>query len=200
MSLPQVFAVEPGAVPNQTYLRAEQTRVRRWRARLEEAAPAGLRVGLVWAGNPRRGNPAAAAVDRRRSIDPERLAPLAAAAGITFFSLQTGEAAASARTPPPGLALVDLGSRIADFRDTAAILCGLDLLITVDTAAVHLAGALGRPVWLLNRFDTDWRWGREGTGSPWYPSLRLYRQARPGDWGPAIERVAADLASVRPGA
>jgi hypothetical protein len=151
----------------------------------------------VWAGNPRRGNPAAAAVDRRRSIALARLAPLAAAGGVTFFSLQTGEAGRAAEAPPPEIRLIDLGVAIADFRDTAAILAGLDLLITVDTASVHLAGALGRPVWLMNRFDTDWRWGAEGTTSPWYPSLAIYRQERPGEWEPVIRRIAADLASAR---
>jgi ADP-heptose:LPS heptosyltransferase len=153
-------------------------------------------VGLVWAGNPRRGNPAAAAVDRRRSIELAGFAPLAASTGITFFSLQTGEAARAAKAPPPGLRLIDLAAGIGDFRDTAAILAGLNLLITVDTAAVHLAGALGRPVWLLNRFDTDWRWQTAGDGSPWYAALRIYRQPRPGEWGPVIERVAADLANA----
>jgi hypothetical protein len=156
-------------------------------------------VGLVWAGNPRRGNPAAAAVDRRRSLDLSRLAPLGAVGGATLFSLQTGEAAGAVSTVP-GLRLVDLAGAIADFRDTAAILSELDLLITVDTASVHLAGALGRPVWLMNRFDTDWRWGVEGSASPWYPTLRIYRQERPGAWDRVIERMAADLANARAGA
>ncbi len=199
MSLPALLAIEPASVPSEPYLRADPDRLVAWRARLAEAAPRGLRVGLVWAGNPRRANLAGAAVDRRRSLSLQSLAPLGGVSGVTFFALQLGQAGLEARQPPPGLRLVDLAPEIRDFRDSAAILAGLDLLISVDTAAAHLAGALGRPVWLLNRFDTDWRWLWQRVDSPWYPSLAIYRQRHPGDWPWVIERVRADLATLASG-
>jgi ADP-heptose:LPS heptosyltransferase len=111
------------------------------------------------------------------------------------------------RSLPPKAAaqLASLGRSLApedtgagDFRDTAGIVAGLDLVISVDTAVVHLAGAMGKPVWvLLPSVETDWRWGRSGRDSPWYPSARLYRQAKPGDWAPVLRKVAADLAAFQ---
>ncbi|MBI1778064.1 MAG: tetratricopeptide repeat protein [Proteobacteria bacterium] len=193
MSLPALFATEPATIPHEPYLRADPKRRQRWRARIHEAAPSGIRVGLVWAGNPRRGNTAGAAVDRRRSLSLSLLAPLGGIEGAHFFALQKGKAGLEALQPPPALGLVDLAPEIRDFRDSAAIIAELDLLISVDTAAAHLAGALGCKVWLLNRFDTDWRWLWERSDSPWYPSLTIYRQPRRGDWQATIQRVSVDL-------
>lgn len=185
-SLPLLFgttlATIPAAVP---YVTADPAAVAAWRARL--AALPGRKVGLAWAGDPRR-SLSDRAMDARRSIPLATLAPLAAIAGVTLVSLQKGAA-------PVGMALIDWTGELADFADTAALATALDLVITVDTAVAHLAGALGRPVWLLNRFDADWRWLRGRDDSPWYPTLRQFRQAAPGDWHDVVRRVAAALAA-----
>ena len=118
-----------------------------------------------------------AAVDRRRSIAPDRLAPLFGVPGLQFFSLQKDGPAAPGRFP-----LTDFMGEMGDFADTAALIANLDLVISVDTSVAHLAGALGKPVWLLDRFDPCWRWLIGRRDSPWYPTLRLFRQPRPGDW------------------
>jgi hypothetical protein len=169
----------PGGVP---YLSAEPGAVARWRARL--AGLPGLKVGLAWAGDPRPEDRAAHRVDRRRSLPLAALAPLGAVPGMAFVSLQMGDAARQS-----GVKLHDWTTELGDFADTAALVAALDLVITVDTAVVHLAGALGRPVWMLNRFDSCWRWLRGRADSPWYPSLRIFRQQAPGEWGAVVEAV-----------
>jgi ADP-heptose:LPS heptosyltransferase len=108
-----------------------------------------------------------------------------------FVSLQLGPPAAQAETAP--FPLIDVASRLTDFADTAALVATLDLIISVDTAVVHLAGALGKPTWLLSRHDACWRWGRDRDDSPWYPTMRLFRQTTPGDWAGVIQRVVAAL-------
>lgn len=184
MSLPAAFGTTLDRMPPaEPYLWGDPAEVARWRPRLEGVA--GLRVGLVWAGNPRHVN------DRNRSLPVSALTPLLAVPGIRFFSLQTGEARA---TVPAGV--TDLIDGVRDFADTAAVLAQLDLLVTVDTAVAHLAGALGRPCWLLLPYAPDWRWLLGRTDSPWYPSLRLFRQTRPGDWATAAVTVAAALRAL----
>jgi tetratricopeptide (TPR) repeat protein len=192
MSLPHALGTSLATIPAAPYLAADAARVQGWAARLP-AGP-GKRVGLVWAGSPRPNEPQNHYADRRRSLRLRSLAPLAGVPGVQFVSLQLGAPAAEAAAPPAGMALVDLTAEIADFEDTAALVAGLDLVIAVDTSVAHLAAAMGKPVWLLSRADACWRWlaGRED--SPWYPGLRLFRQARPGEWGPVIARVAAELA------
>ena len=150
-----------------------------------------LRVGLVWAGNARRHAPFLAAVDARRSLRAEQLAPLLEVSHVQFFSLQKDGPAAPRDWP-----LVDLMDQMTSFADTAGLIAQLDLVISVDTAIAHLAAALGKPVWLLNRFDTCWRWLRQRDDTPWYPSLRQFRQTRPGEWDKVIERVQAELISL----
>ena len=120
------------------------------------------------------------------------MAPLAAAGG-TFLALQKGPAAAEALNPPPGMRIEPLDTEIADFEDTAAILTIADLLISVDSAPVHLAGALGRPAWVMLPYVPDWRWLLQREDSPWYPSLRLFRQPSRGDWTSVAAAVAAAL-------
>ncbi len=181
----------PATVP---YLFADPDQARAWRIRL--AALAGLRVGLVWAGNPRTADPATTAIDRRRSMPLSRLAPLGAVPGVSFVSLQKGSRAAEAKVPPPGLVLHDWTDELWDFADTAALVDGLDLVISVDTSVVHLAGALGKPVWVLNRYDACWRWLHGRTDSPWYPTARLFRQPGFGDWDSVIEEVVAALRAL----
>jgi tetratricopeptide (TPR) repeat protein len=170
------------------YLRADPVSVAGWRGRL--AGLAGRKVGLVWAGNPRFGNLMAPRMDLRRSVALERLAPLLAVPGITFVSLQKGEAGAQAA----GSAVLDWTDELDDFADTAALIEALDLVISVDTSVAHAAGALGRPVWVLNRFDRCWRWMTERTDTPWYPTMRLFTQSRPGVWDDVVDAVVAALA------
>jgi hypothetical protein len=150
-------------------------------------------VGLVRAGQARPWLAGFIGLDQRRSTGLATLAPLAAVPDVQFVSLQKGPAAADARTHAGAFDLLDVMSEVRDFADTAAIVANLDLVISVDSSVVHLAGALGKPVFLLDRYDHCWRWlsGRED--SPWYPSLRIFRQTRPGGWAPVIARVAAAL-------
>ena len=190
MSLPHVFATTLETIPaTMPYLAADPAAVQRWRERL--ASLPGLRVGLVWAGEARTGFAELAAVDARRSVSLNALAPLAEVAGVSFLSLQKGAPAAQAAAPPSGMILADYTDELEDFADTAALVDALDLVISVDTSVAHLAAAMGKPVWLLNRHDTCWRWLLGRDDSPWYPTLRLFRQPAPGDW-PSVMRDVRD--------
>lgn len=174
----------PAAIP---YLHAFPNQVAKW----ESMLPAdGIRVGLVWKGSPQFEN------DADRSIPGlDVLVPLGNVANVRFISLQKGAGEPEAGQPPAGLPLIHLGSRIEDFADTAAIVASLDLVICVDTAIAHLAGALGKPCWvLLPYYKTDWRWLTGRTDSPWYPGLmRLFRQPAMGDWTSVIAEVGLAL-------
>jgi hypothetical protein len=185
MSLPYAVGTTLETIPATTpYLAADPADVERWRERL--AGLAGLRVGLCWAGGNFKGQ---IDWDRRRSMALDRLAPLGGIPGVQIVSWQKGPQAAEAACPPTGMAVHDFTDDLDDFADTAALIENLDLVISVDTAVLHLAGALGKPVWLLNRFDTCWRWLQNRDDSPWYPTLRQFRQPAPGDWQSAIGRV-----------
>ncbi len=167
------------------YVAAVPAETAAWRDRLRDIP--GLKVGVVWAGNPRHVH------DARRSIDPSWLKGLMRVDGVTLVSLQQKGA-------PPGSGMLDWSEYLSDMADTAALVEALDLVIAVDSAVAHLAGALGRPVWLLNRFDTCWRWLTERADSPWYPTLRQFRQPAPGDWASvlsAVERALVELAGTR---
>ena len=192
MSLPLALGLTletiPATVP---YLRPDPDQARAWAIRLADLP--GLRVGLVWAGSPRPTDPAANAIDRRRSMRLDQLAPLATVTGVSFVSLQKGPPADQAKAPPAGLSLTDWTGELWDFADTAALIAGLDLVIAVDTSVVHVAGALGKPVWVLNRYDACWRWLHDRTDSPWYPTARLFRQHRYGVWGDVVEDVVTAL-------
>lgn len=185
----------PASLP---YLRATRRRSEFWSARLgSDCAPAELRVGLCWKGNPAFEN------DDQRSLPAlDVLAPLGAIAGVRFVSLQKGAGEAQAARPPAGLALLNLGPQLADFADTAALIENLDLVISVDSAVAHLAGALGKSCWLLlPDYKTDWRWLTQRSDSPWYPGvMRLFRQPRMDDWAPVVAELARalqDLANSR---
>lgn len=179
----------PGETP---YLVADSVMVADWHRRLAALRP-GLRVGLVWTGAARPGTPMVDAMDRRRSMRLAALAPLARVPGVQLVSLQRD---GSAEAAAGGMALFDPMPAMVDFDDTAAVVANLDLVIAVDTAVAHLAGALGRPVWLLSRYDACWRWLAGRQDSPWYPGLRLYRQPTPGDWDSVVTQVVGDLAGV----
>jgi hypothetical protein len=186
LSLPHIFGTVLETIPAATpYLFADPADVEAMRGRL--AQKTGLRVGLAWAGNSYANLPEMAAVDRRRSLAPELLAPLFEVPEIDFISLQKGGQA------PVGFGLTDFMDEMRDFADTAALIANLDLVISVDTSVAHLAGALGKPVWLLNRYDAEWRWLDGRTDSPWYPGMRIFGQAGPGDWQEVIAAVAAAL-------
>jgi len=189
LSLPLAFnttlSTIPAAVP---YLHADPEP---WREMLDLLP--GLKVGLVWAGKSRTAQPHAVAVDKRRSMRLADMAPLLAVPNCSFVSLQLGAPAAQMQTLPEHAELLDVSDRLGDWADTAALIAGLDLVIAVDTAVAHLAGALGKPVWMLNRFDSCWRWLRNRDDTPWYPTMRLFRQSSRGDWAGAIDRVAKAL-------
>lgn len=189
MSLPAALGLQlsqlPGRIP---YLFADPARMAKWRARLA-GLPRPL-VGLVWAGRPTHNN------DKRRSMALSDMAPLAQE-GITFLALQKGPAALQAGAPPPGMALLSLSDDIQDFDDTAAILSLIDTLITVDSSPAHLAGALGRPTWVLLPFVPDWRWLLEREDSPWYPGMRLFRQPAPGQWQAVMQNVSMALKELK---
>jgi tetratricopeptide (TPR) repeat protein len=190
MSLPHALPGE-GFGPQEAYLFADPTDVAAWAERLGPRTD--LRVGLCWAGGTRPDQLVQDSFDKRRSLSLEAFAPLAGIQGVSFHSLQKGPPAEQlAEVVERGWAgpeILDLTAELADFADTAALVANLDLVITCDTAIAHLAGGLGKPVWILNRFDACWRWldGREDT--PWYPSGRLFNQPAPGDWANLIERV-----------
>lgn len=185
MSLPLAFGTTLDSVPSAVpYLRAPVAHLERWRKRL--GPPARPRVGLAWSGSPTLRN------DRNRSIALDRLAPLRAL-GLDFFALQKdvreGDAAALGEGPP----LATFAADLADFRDTAALVELMDIVVTVDTSIAHLAGAMAKPVWLLLPFSPDWRWLLGRADSPWYPTMRLWRQARPGAWDGVLADVEAGL-------
>jgi hypothetical protein len=182
-SLPLALGIFEPLHTQGSYLHADPDSRRDWQ---EQVGPAtGLRVGLVWAGNPaKRG-------DRDRSIPPRLLLRFLGLAGITYYSLQLAPKNEAAVLFKAGL--LDFTGRISDFADTAAIATEMDLIISADTAVAHLAGAMGLPVWTMLPVSCDWRWGLEKETTPWYPSMRLFRQPHRGDWGSVIERVAQEL-------
>ncbi len=185
LGLAGVFAASPQPFGDgRPYLRADPARVERWRPRL--ATTARRRVGFAWSGSAQHVD------DRHRSCRPEEAAPLGAIADVAWFGLQKGPGEERRSCGP--LAIDPLGPEIADFADTAAIVAQLDLVIAVDTSVVHLAGALGTPVWTLLPFVPDWRWLLARADTPWYPSMRLFRQPAPGDWGSVFAAVARELA------
>lgn len=187
MTLPLVFGTRVDSIPAQVpYLQVNPELARKWGDKLGPPNNR-LRVGLTWAGGPGYKN------DRKRSIALSALAPLIQVAGIAWFSLQKGPTAAEAQQIPPGTTWIDFTADLDDFADTAALMSQLDLIISVDTAVAHLAGALGKPVWVLIPSKPDWRWLLDREDSPWYPTMRLFRQKNPGDWTQVIERVALAL-------
>jgi Flp pilus assembly protein TadD len=170
------------------YVSAAPQKRQNWRDRVGELS--GLRIGLAWAGNP------PLASDRRRSISLDKFSRLAEVSGVSFVSLQKGVAAEQTLSPPAGMVVHDWTADLHDFADTAALVSELDLVIAVDTSVVHLAGALGHPVWLLNRFDSCWRWQIDSERSPWYKTLRQFKQPKPGDWDSVFSQVKAALESA----
>lgn len=196
MSIARWLQTTPSTIPPAAYLRPDPELARAWKARL--AGLPGRKVGLVWRGNPEHDN------DHNRSLPGLRtLAPLWRLPGLSFVSLQTPVRAMPGQVSPPApvrlvdpeLPLLDLGCELRDFADTAALISQLDLVISVDTATAHVAGALGAPCWVvLPARRTDWRWTRAGDRTPWYPEgMRLFRQSEAGNWSDVTARVADAL-------
>ena len=185
-SLPRAFGTEPATIPaGIPYLKASEERIAKWRARLERLRSP--RIAVAWSGSADHAN------DRNRSIALARLAPLfSRAAGFVSIQrdLRGPDAAELARLPQ----LAHVGAELTDFDDTAAVVALADLVISVDTSVVHLSGALGRPTWVLLPFSPDWRWMLDREDSPWYPTVRLFRQPAPDDWESVIARVSEELA------
>jgi tetratricopeptide (TPR) repeat protein len=190
-SLPRVFGTTVETIPPAPYLVPDPALVRRWGERMPDG---GLRAGLVWAGQARPSLPGFTALDRRRSAGLAAFAPLFEVPDVAFVSLQAGPAARQPR--PAGAVLGDPMPDVVDFADTAAIIAGLDVVISVDTSVVHLAGLLGKPVLLLDRYDGCWRWLSGRADSPWYPLLTIFRQSRPNDWSEPMAGAAAALRAM----
>jgi tetratricopeptide (TPR) repeat protein len=176
-SLPFVFGTTRDSIPGSDgYLHADRTRVEAWRARM----PAGRKIGVAFVGNPRHPS------DRRRSIPIELLDNLMHVAGVSFINLHHGPAA-------QGLGLANWTPWLTDYAETAALIENLDLVVSADTSVAHLAGALGKPVWIMLPHAPDWRWMLGRADSPWYRSARLFRQPAPGDWASVLTQVRTDL-------
>jgi len=200
LSLPLAFGTTLESIPADVpYLQADAHRIALWRTKLqalsrpnpqpsESSRP--LRVGLCWAGRPQHTN------DMRRSLKLQTLSPLASVPNVVFYCLQKGEPGKEARGPSAAIKMQNFTSALYDFGDTAALIANLDLVISADTAPAHLVGALGKPVWTLLPFCAEWRWLLDRKDSPWYPTMKLFRQPRPGDWNSVVARVAEELATL----
>jgi hypothetical protein len=187
-SLPLALKTERSTIPADIpYLRADDAHIAKWRSSIEQLQ--GKRVALAWAGHARHPN------DRNRSIDLKLFEPLFALEGISFISIQPdlrgGDDELLARHN-----ITQVGGKLADMADTAAIVALADITIAVDTSVAHLAGALGREAWVLLPFSPDWRWTLSGEHSPWYPQVRLLRQSAPGDWPGVIAAVRDALLRI----
>ena len=193
LSLPLAFATRLETIPAQTpYLSALADKTQAWRDRL--GAHDSLRVGLVWAGDPRKQMPSAHRLDRQRSLAFDQLAPILDVQDCQFYSLQKGgDAVAQLYNSALRQRVIDWSDDFHDFSDTAALIENLDLVLAADTSVAHVTGALGKPLWLINRFNTCWRWLLDRTDSPWYPSVRQFRQDATRQWDPVIVRVATAL-------
>lgn len=189
LSLPFAFGTTADTIPAQIpYLRPDPMKAAAWQCLL--TGDKYFRIGLVWQGSNKHHN------DSNRSIPLALLASLWEVPGVSLYTLQLGEGATQVASLSPGLRLIDLTDRIADFSDTAALVVNLDLIITVDTAVAHLSGALGRRVWVALPYKADWRWGYKGEWTPWYPTMRLFRQTTAGDWRGVIDQIREELSRL----
>ncbi|HVT87939.1 MAG TPA: tetratricopeptide repeat protein, partial [Tepidisphaeraceae bacterium] len=189
LSLPRIFKTNAANIPNDVpYLRSDSERLARWKQQIDSIGP-GMKVGLIWAGNVKP--------DASRTCPLQNFAPLAELNDIRFVGLQKRDNPSGAETPPAGMDFTDMSADLKDFAETAAAMMNLDLIVTIDTSSAHLAGALGRPTWTLLPWAADWRWLSDREDSPWYPTMRLFRQQTKGDWQPVIERIAQELGKAR---
>jgi len=188
MDLPGIFGTTLDTIDAEVpYIHADSEKVEHWRERITGD---GFKVGLVWGGRPTGRNEVLSLQNRSCSL--EHFAPLADVPGVVLYGLQKGPSAVQAEQLPRQILIHNLGEQFDDFADTAAAIENLDLVISIDTSVAHLAGAMGKQVWLLLKTDADWRWLLDREDSPWYPTMRLFRQRRAGDWAEVLERVAAE--------
>lgn len=211
MSLPGIFKTTLENIPDRIpYLFPSSKKIKLWQDRINKHT---FNVGIVWAGNPTAnyekaglsglehvnftwaGNPSNK-IAASRSNRLEYFAPLAEIEGVQLYGLQKGEAAGQAEALSDSINVFNLGEEFEDFSDTAGVIENLDVIITVDTSVAHLAGAMGKPVWVLIPYVPDWRWMLDREDSPWYPTMRLFRQQRKGDWNHVFERVANELGAM----
>ena len=192
MSLPGVFKTELSSIPAKIpYVFAEPARIESWRQEL--AGIPGFRIGIAWQGSPRH------PWDQHRSVPISLFEPLSRIPGVQLISLQKGHGSEQLQERPNRFSLVRLGEKLdyaGAFTDTAAILQNLDLVVTIDSSIAHLGGALGVPTWIVLHRTPDWRWMLDRSDSPWYPSVRLFRQAKVNDWESVFRQVAAELAPL----
>ena len=182
LSLPGIFGAALDNIPSRVpYIIPDSELAAKWRSQLDNNN--NFKIGIAWAGNPHK------ARNRNRSCSLADFASLAEIPGLSFYSIQKGHASVEADNPPDGMQIINLGNELDDFADTAAAAANLDLVISVDTAVAHLAGAIGKPVWTLLPFAPDWRWLLNRNDSPWYPSMRLFRQTQPNNWAGVFEQV-----------
>ncbi len=184
-SLPLAFGTEMNTIPAKVpYVYPDPVLVDEWREKLQGD---GRRIGLVWGGNPEMQR------DRLRSVPLDALMPILKVPGITFYSLQVGAASAQVKNLPRDVRVIDLAPQLKDFADTAAAVANLDLVISVETSVAHLAGAMGRPLWIMLNKGCDWRWFLEREDSPWYPTARLFRQSAIGEWKDVVSCIEGEL-------
>jgi tetratricopeptide (TPR) repeat protein len=189
MSLPRVFGTDIDSVPAEVpYLRVDPVRGERWAKRLSDGC--GLKVGIVWAGRPGHVR------DAYRSIPLQLLLPIRDVEDVQLYSLQKGAGTAQLQALGADAKIVDLEEELTDFAETAAAISVLDLVISVDTSVAHLAGALGKPVWILLPHPAEWRWLEQREDTPWYPTARLFRQRKSGDWDDVVARMKAKLQEI----
>lgn len=191
MSLPRAFKTRVESIPaDMPTFKAALPAVQHWKERLEIAAPQRFRIGIAWAGRK------AHQYDARRSLRFEQLLPLLDDTRVTWVSLQKWAPEDQRPVIPEQVDWLDWTEELTDFADTAALVANLDLVISIDSSMIHLAGALNKPVWMMNRFDTEWRWLRQRDDSPWYPSLRIFNQPQFGDWDSVLNTVSATLKAL----
>jgi hypothetical protein len=196
MSLPLAFRTTIGTIPAHIpYIIAEPSKAAYWQTKLGEHHKP--RVGLVWSGGFRPNHPEIWEINERRNIPLELIARINLPE-FDFYSLQKGDPAESElllreQEVWPETNLFNFAHELNDFSDTAALIENMDLVISVDTSSAHLAAAMGKPVWILNRYDNCWRWLLDRDDSPWYPTVKLYRQQRLGDWVSVLEQVRTDV-------
>jgi tetratricopeptide (TPR) repeat protein len=194
VSLPRILNLTLETIPKAyPYLSPHPSKIQFWKEKIDRVTVHKPKIGLVWAGNPRYQRDQLHAIDQRRSMSPSLLISLLDSSDYQFFSLQKDATSFPQSDHNP---LIDFMSDISDFEDSAAFIMSLDLVISVDTAVAHLASAIGKPVWLMDRYDSCWRWLKNRSDSPWYPHLRIFRQKKAGDWQGVIHDIRVSLKST----
>jgi len=192
MSLPYVLKTKPTEVPASVpYLKADEALTQRWQQELGIFSE--FKIGIFWQGSPRFSQVECRIADQRRSLPLAQFEPLTRFPGVRLFSLQKGYGTEQLTEWKSRWGIIELGDKLGDFMDTAAVMMNMDLIISVDTAPAHLAGALGVRVWTLLNSAACWRWLLDRPDSPNYPTMRLFRQQKAGDWEEVFERMAAEL-------